>query len=118
MADGLFEGAFSPEVSGGEDGNDFKVDEIFPADNPGVQRFHIRRFHHLETPSAGQINPARVMADALGQHSATLLESFTNGRCVAVPEVFNDHVEHEGSVRHVVHGSNGRARHRNPMEWV
>lgn len=91
---GLFELLFSPEISGGQDGNDFKVDQVFPAANPSVQQLRVRRFHELETASARRVDPARVVSDAFGQHSATQLESFANKPGIAVFEAFQDHKEH------------------------
>jgi hypothetical protein len=83
-----------PEVGGGENGNDFEVDEILPASDPGVQRFRIWRFHDLEAARAVGIHPARVVGDALGQHAAAELESRADGPRIAILESFNDHEEH------------------------
>jgi hypothetical protein len=55
----------------------------------------MRRFHNLETASARRIDPARVVGDALGQHSATKLESFANEPSIAVFETFHDHKKHD-----------------------
>jgi hypothetical protein len=94
---GLFEllAVASPEISRGEDGNDFKVDQVCPAADPSVQQFRMRRFHELETVSARGIDPTGVVGDALGQHSATQLESFANGPSVALFEAFHDHKKHD-----------------------
>jgi hypothetical protein len=66
---GLFEllAVASPEISRGEDGNDFKVDQVCPAADPSVQQFRMQRFHDLETASARGIDPARVVGGIRGE---------------------------------------------------
>jgi len=62
----LFEVLFSPEVSRGNDRDDLKVDQIFPASDPSVQQVRMQCFLDLETASARRVDPARVVGDALG----------------------------------------------------
>ena len=45
--------------------------------------------------SARRIDPALVVGDALGQHSTTKPDSFTNGPSIAVFEALGDHKEHD-----------------------
>jgi hypothetical protein len=55
----------------------------------------MRCFHDLETAAACRIDPARVVDDALGQHSARLFETLANGFEMAFFDVFYDHEQHD-----------------------
>jgi hypothetical protein len=87
----LFGLLLRPEVAGGHDRNDFKVDQIVPAIDPGPQQFLVRRFHDLETASTCRIHPTRVVDNIVRQHSSITLEALANELRVAMFEALNDH---------------------------
>jgi hypothetical protein len=84
-----------PEVPGSQHRNDFKVDQIVPAVDPGSQQFLVRRIHDLETASTCRIHPTRVVDNVVRQHSSVTLEALANELRVAMLEALNDHEQHE-----------------------
>jgi hypothetical protein len=75
-----------PEVPGSQHRNDFKVDQIVPAVDPGSQQFLVRRIHDLETASTCRIHPTRVVDNVVRQHSSVTLEALANELRVAMLE--------------------------------
>jgi len=83
-----------PEFSGRLDGDNLKIHQVIPMTDPGSQQSRIGGFHNLETALPVGLHPARVVANALGEHPSALPETFSDQRRASRLESFDDHEQH------------------------
>src|SRR5262249_37844268 len=76
------------------DRNDFEVDEVGPLGDPLLKERDVTAFHQLETTAEVGRNPAVHEFQAIRGESTPLAESLVHRLGVLVPELLDDHEQH------------------------
>jgi hypothetical protein len=77
-----------------DDGDDFKLHEVFPTRDPFLQESRVVALHQLKAAAKVRLDPTINVIQTLRHHPPALAVSPVNGRGVSTPETLYYHKQH------------------------
>src|SRR6202030_3696005 len=74
-----------------------ELDNVAPIRDPLIEKLAIGRFHNLKAVLEFFIDPTRNVLQAVRSEASAITEASIHRNRIVVPEMFNNHVEHNDS---------------------